>query len=752
MSGLRILHVAAVGLSAGLLFLVQPMIGKMLLPRLGGSPLVWNTCMLFFQSALLAGYAYAHLLASRVRAGRQIAAHLPAIALPLLVLPMSVGDRAFAGEGWPVPWLLGTLAIAVGLPFFALSTTGPLLQRWYSWSGERDARNPYFLYAVSNAGSLAALLAYPLFVEPSLPLAGSWRSQTGLWTIGYAVFAAVTLACGWTLRGRPEPRAAVSSAAPVELGRRLRWLALAFVPSAAMLGATQYLTTDLAAIPLLWVLPLSVYLLTFILSFLDRRPISGRAASAALAVLAVAVVAGFGLRAHLPPTVLIALHLATLFAAGLVCHGRLADDRPPPEGLTGYYLIVGAGGALGGVFAAIVAPLLFDSLFDYPIALLLACLVRDPLGAEPGDPERSSWLDIGIPAAIGVVAVGLALAFGPPVPGGTTAIAALPIAVPAILVLTTLARPTRFGLGLIVLLIASWAPVDARGDVIFQQRTFFGIHRVIRFDPAAGAPGGQLPKVHNLYHGTTKHGMQIVHDQLRRVPTLYFHPEGPIGVVFMKAQSDPDLEVAVVGLGCGSLAAYGKPGQHYTFYEIDPEVVRLARDSGYFTYMNDSRATIDVVLGDGRRSLAREPDGRFDIIVLDAFSSDALPVHLITREAIEIYARKLEPDGLLAFNLTNSYVDLEPVVDAIAATLGLRGRIWRDGARLTGRQVLTGKVPSIWAVLSRDEARLAALGWPAEATPLPREPGRAPDRRFVWTDDYSNLLATLRARGQVPLP
>ena len=757
---LLILYTTATVVSAALLFLVQPMIGKMLLPRLGGTPAVWNTCMVFFQAVLLAGYAYAHLITRRLRARQQILLHVAVLVLPLLVLPLHLaGGEAPAGGDSPVLWLLGALLATIGLPFFALSTTGPLLQRWFASSEHRESKDPYFLYAAGNVGSLGALLAYPWLLEPRFPLAASPLSQVRLWSAAYLAFALLTTFCGVLMLRRRVPeahapashrsRGAKPAAAGVTASRRVLWVLLAFVPSSAMLGATQYITTDLAAIPLLWVLPLTVYLLTFILSFSRRRWIAARWSSAALAVLVVGVALSFWI--PVPWLLLIlSLHLLTLLAVGLVCHGRLASDRPPPERLTEFYLLIGTGGLLGGIFNALLAPLLFRSVVEYPFALLLACLLRPGPWGRSGSRESASarWLDLAFPAGVALVAVAMSLFVGGTSPSTPLALVFLGAAVPAALVLLSISRPLRFALGLLVLLVAGWAQARSSGPVLLVERTFFGVNKVVRFE----SKSSELPPFHSLYNGTTKHGLQIVDERLRLWPTLYFHPAGPIGHVFRSLQDVPNLRVAVIGLGAGTLAAYGRPGQRFTFYEIDPAVVEIARDPRYFTYLSDCRADSEIIVGDGRLQLARAPDGGYGLIIMDAFSSDAVPVHLITREAVEMYFRKLSPDGLLVVNLTNSYMNLVPVLDAIASALDVSGLVWRDRA-VTRDQFLQAKTPSTWAVLGRDRSSLAALAFPKESRRLPRVPGVPPEAEFLWTDDYSNLFALLRASpraGRLP--
>jgi SAM-dependent methyltransferase len=761
------LYTLAILFGAVLLFLVEPMVAKMILPLLGGSPSVWNTCMVFFQAALLAGYAYAHALTARLRPRAQVAVHLVVLAVPLALLPVSVSSGPAAGAS-PIPWLFGALAVSVGFPFLVLSTTGPLLQRWLASTAHREGRDPYFLYAASNLGSLGALLAYPLLVEPRLPLGtASWTlvggrvSQSLVWSAGYVAYAALVAVCALLMLSRRTAPAAEAGipppdAPPISMSRRLLWLALAFVPSSALLGATTYLTTDIAAIPLLWVLPLAVYLLTFVIAFSRRVQVPVRWWGAGLAVLAVVVAASlwlpywFGYRS--PRLLTISLHLLTLFAVGMVCHGRLAADRPAPERLTGFYLILALGGVLGGVFNAMIAPLVFSTVVEYPLALFLACLLRPAWREEPTDrATRSRILDVALPAAIALAVVGLAALVGRPARGTAVLAPALVAGIPCLACLLLLRRPLRFALGLFVVLAAGWTMAQSSGQRLWLERTFFGVHRVLQFDSPSFEmldDAGEMTIYEGTYrtlvHGTTKHGSQFLDERLRATPTGYFHRTGPIGEVFRALGGDarPDA-VAVVGLGAGTLAAYGRPGQSMTFYEIDPAVVRIATNPDLFTYVRDSKARIGFVVGDGRLALAAAPEGAYGLIVIDAFSSDAIPVHLITREAIRLYLGKLRPGGLLALHITNEYLDLAPVLDAIAADLGIRGLVI-EGEVASRREKLERKAPSLWAVLSPNAAALEPLAAGGNRRSLPSAPGPPRDSRFLWTDGFSNVFGVLR--------
>ncbi|MCC6676768.1 MAG: fused MFS/spermidine synthase [Phycisphaerales bacterium] len=776
---LLIVYTAAILLSAALLFMVQPMAARLVLPRLGGSPAVWNTCMLFFQAVLLLGYGYAHLITRWKKLPGQVAVHTLILAAGLLALPISI--RA----GWTAPgpqqsaslWLLALLGLSVGLPFFVASTTGPLLQRWFAGTAHKDAHDPYFLYAASNIGSLTALLAYPLLLEPWLRLSTPGASmlpprllplsQSTLWALGYAAFAALAIACGVAAIRRARaadhsaPAQTDSRAAPITLPARLRWIALAFIPSSLMLGVTQYLSTDIASIPLLWIVPLTIYLITFIAAFSRRGAFIIDPARIALGILAVAIAATFRMSDKAALWMLLLLHPAVLLAAGLAWHGRLARQRPAASHLTEYYFWIALGGVLGGVFNALIAPAIFKAVYEYPIILSLACLLTlwpRSIGWKPRQTGLfAAGMDLVAPAmlAAAMVAGDLWLARHPD--ADPTLKAAMQVWTPAVLALAFMFRPARGALAVAAIFAVALARPGIAEPVLHASRTFFGVYRVteipatpVTIGDAAGTRTVAVLPRRLFQHGTTTHGTQFIDRALARVATSYYHRSGPIGQVFQAYDGSPRLkDVAVIGLGAGTLAAYTPPEGVMTFYEIDPEVIRIATTPALFTFINDARADrrarIDCIAGDGRLQIALEPDGRFGLIVLDAFSSDSIPVHLMTREAMEIYLRKLAPGGVIAVHISNHYLNLRPVLEAIAMDLRLTGLIGDESAITSLQQVLEDKRVSTWVVLARDRADLAPLiGGAAWTNLFSRDPNElAP---FLWTDDFSNILRILAAR------
>ena len=667
-----------------LVFLVQPMFAKMILPKLGGSSAVWNTCVLFFQTSLLFGYLYAHLTTRWLRPRRQAMVHLTLMVAALAFLPLTLGEGAPADSSDPVWWLLGTMIVRLGLPFLAVSTMAPLVQRWFATLPLPSAANPYFLYAASNIGSMVGLLVYPFVLEPF----SCTRMHARLWLLGYVVLLALVAACALSAADGGDERSAQARtnarrSAAISWRRRAMWTMLACIPSSLMLGVTTHISTDLAAIPLLWVLPLSAYLLTFIVAFARVARVPDRLAARARPFLALAAMASVAGTLHGPW--LIPVHLTAFFAAALCCHAALVRTRPGPEDLTEFYVWISVGGTLGGVFNALVAPHVFNGIFEYPLVLALACFVRVPAG------ERDAALEPSRRFSAQRVA---------------------PVLVVAVAILLTVVESTR----------------SKRGQLIFADRSFFGVARV------SVAPDGAS---HLLHHGSTLHGLQNQPAGNSCEPQSYYGAGGPVGELFGSSGLD-FANVAVVGLGAGGLACYAAPATKWTFFEIDPLIERVARDPGLFTFLQNSQGQVAVEIGDGRKKLDDTVPRSFDLIVIDAFSSDSVPVHLMTREAIGLYASRLRPGGVIALHISNRYVRLEPVIAAIVGSTELLA-LTKVDADVPAADAARGRIPSHWVLLTPEANSLAALerqpGWRA----LEREPGV-----HAWTDDYSNLLQNLR--------
>lgn len=926
--------------SALLLFLVQPMIGKVILPRFGGSPAVWSTTMLFFQTALLAGYSYAHFAPRWLGPRRHTLVHIGLLLSPLVVVPAGWVVWPFTaaplgiapgwappGDAHPVPYLLLLLTVLVGLPFFVLSTSAPLLQKWFAGTGRPSAKDPYYLYAASNLGSMIALLGYPFLVEPALGV----RVQGWLWLAGYALCAAMILACMRLahtaappavseLKADLPPRApepvqadidtaiqaapeegitphpasgepldveavaldqpadpAASPEAPITPWQRFLWVARAFVPSSMMLGVTTYFTTDITPMPLLWVLPLAVYLLSFIVVFF-RLPVPGfETAMTILHKLCVVwtpvpllflvfLLQSDWLRAYIPQMPMFGIHLLALFAVALACHGELAQTRPAARHLTEFFLWISVGGVLGGLFNALIAPVLFDRVAEYPLIIALAGLLLPNLARR----EPTAWrlapdfglaalvfgtalallyfrlknetlelgkihelplddvvwtgalvvllivggalalvfshrnavvraLDLAIPLGVGmwmalllptenlpkpilyvllvtslgalavslnllvlhavrgelwmallqVWGVGLALGMGaltlhhlgsPYSPFGTfdpygasasTIRETLLFGMPLLLAALCVDRPVRFGLCLAASLLVGALYEDAgrfggAGGLLLRERSFFGVLAV-----------EEVGEYHRLMHGTTLHGTQRMDAEHRTQPISYYWRTSPMGEVqSMFDERGVKPPMAVLGLGTGTMAGYARPGQELWYFEIDPAVIPIARNPRYFTFVTDAEergADVKILLGDGRLQMATAPDHHFGLILLDAFSSDAIPTHLITREALQLYLKKLAPGGIIAVHISNRHLDLQPMVGNLANELGLAAIRRYDDTQVPGTNA------SDWVLVARQGEDFGTLLANPEWAPAERDPKLA-----VWTDDFSNLLSVYR--------
>jgi hypothetical protein len=722
------LYTATLFVSALLLFWVQPLIAKMMLPLLGGAPAVWNTAMMFFQLVLLAGYGYAHLLTRAVPPSRQVWIHGALLITAVTALPFATGDQAPPTDAaTPVMalWLVGRLLVVVGLPFFALSASAPLLQSWFTRTGHATAGDPYFLYGASNLGSLVALLAFPLALEPLTTLSLQGR----LWMVVFAALVAMVAACAFAARQAPavsgESAAASGIAAPTASPWRARalWIALAFVPSSLLLGVTTYITTDVASAPLLWVIPLSLYLLSFVVTFARRPPVgmswslTGQAASLSFVLLL-----------YMMPTpplgLVVPAHYLAFFFIALVCHGALAARLPAAARLTEFYFCLSLGGALGGVFNALVAPIVFSSAYEYPLVLILACVLRGVAGPAAKLSKRDFLLPLAVLAAV----IGLIAGWGKLGAIG-------PAAVMLALLLITLSvfslgnRALPFALAVAAVLVPTTIDRSSEG-VLEQERSFFGVHRV-KID--AEAP------MLDLAHGTTLHGAEFTDPARWRAQVRYYYAGGPLGQFFagLRAAHPGTQRVSVAGLGTGTMACYAIPGEAWTFYEIDPAVARIAHDTRYFHYLEECGGDTKIVLGDARLSLKAGPSHRYDVLILDAFSSDAIPMHLLTKEAVELYLDQLAPSGVMLLHISNRNLQLTPMLAALARDLGLAGRhqLFQPSAAEAAEMA----VGSEWVALARSQSDLAFLDGE------PRWGALKSDRQIsAWTDNFSNIVSVLR--------
>jgi hypothetical protein len=834
---MMLLFSATIFVSAALLFMVETMFAKFVLPSFGGTPAVWTGSMMFFQAALLVGYLYVHLTTTWLGARKQAVLHLFVVLVPVLFLPLAV-----PGEEWapgtqdnPIFLLLGLLLVSVGLPFFALSTTNPLVQRWVADTDHPSAKDPYFLYRASNLGSIIGLLGYPLFVERVLTL----QNQGLIWSASYGLLILLVIASAVMLwRSSPAPTAQEEEEAeplagdPVSGGgspqtvdpslspgltegltiwRRLRWVGLTFVPSSLMLGVTAFATTDITPVPLLWVIPLSLYLFSFVIVFSpgQRMPdvihkISVMALPVMMALLVIDTLAGLGI----PYWARLAVHILGFFVVAMALHGEVARDRPPARHLTEFYLWVAVGGVLGGVFNALVAPAAFNTVVEYPLAIVLACMFlpglvvsrllsprssrsndegqrppeAQPEGERQGpvrasertaertpETERTSGgrgagqfsglsllLDFALPLALGlgIVALGWGIDNGYFDSFNESANSLLnstvldrgslwyiSIGLAAGLACLWFAyvssRSLRFGLGIAAVILGVTYATGA--TQLYEDRSFFGVYEVTSQEAIDGSGG----EYHALVVGSTNHGAQVVGPQPPK-PIAYHDPTGPFGQLFdlLPAEASDDSPIAVLGLGAGVMSCYAEPGQQMDYYEIDPAVESMARNPNLFTYLRDCAGEYDVILGDARLRLAEAEDQKYGMIIGEAFSSDAIPIHMLTREATDMYLEKLNENGVLVHHISNRHLELEPVVGDLARDRGLVCYAQYDTA---GGDNIPYKLASHFTVLAREDADLGSVPtdprWAPCVTSTDAEGNPVLDR--VWTDDYSNLLSTV---------
>ncbi len=731
-------YTAAIFVSALLLFSVQPLFTKMVLPRLGGSPAVWSVAMVFFQSLLLAGYVYAHFLTKLAHRSVAIGVHLVLLVAAILTLPLSIasGYDVPPSSGYPL-WLLGLFIVSIGLPFFALAANNPLLQAWFVRTGHPNGPDPYFLYASSNIGSFLALLAYPILIEPFFSL----QTQNIIWTAGYGVLIALIGSAGVLLLRSPrwieaEDNAdAIAAPAPTVL-LRSHWILLSAVPSGLLIAVTAHISTDVAAAPLLWVLPLSLYLLTWVLVFQSRPLVPHRIILMLqpFAIVGVILLLAFGGEQNLPLT--LGGHLGCFFVIAMACHGELARTRPAARYLTGFYVALSFGGMVGGLFAGLVAPNVFSWIAEYPILVVLAVLCR------PSAPERWSWLARPLWwLVVGLTCAAIAMAFFDRT-AATSWLDANRVLVTALIAgagaeFALVFSSSRLRLAVLAVLalvfIRVYPSLDGRVETV---RSFFGVHKINTTSDG---------RYRVLMHGTTIHGAEQIRDSQGQVitgrpePISYYHRDGGMGqaIAAIRARKPGPIKVAVIGLGSGSLACASQPGESWRYFEIDQSMVDTARDPKYFRYISQCDPTIDPVIGDARLTFAAEPDGAYDLIIVDAYSSDAIPIHLATAEAMAIYKRKLAPDGAVAMHVSNRHLELASVVVGIAAANDLGSWVFKSEASRDAEYIFSTEV----VISARSPSDIGTLAESSSWTATQPTPGQR-----VWTDDYSNVLGAVWRR------
>jgi SAM-dependent methyltransferase len=755
-----LLYALTILVSAFQLFQVEPVIAKIILPWFGGSAAVWTTCLLFFQLALLLGYLYAHALVRYFQPRMQRIIHIVLLLASALVLPIYPGASLKpSGMGDPVLGILGLLAVTVGLPFFLLSTTGPLLQAWYARS--HKGAMPYRLYALSNAGSMFALLSYPVLIEPVF---GTHR-QASIWSIGYGVF--VLLCIVTALRsGQAAQVAMEQDAAPVEHpgpGIYALWIALPAVASALLLAITNHLSQNVAAIPFLWILPLSLYLLSFILCFegsdwYKRFPY---VPLLAVALCSMAYSMGVDATGNLNIRVLVPLFALGLFTVCMVCHGELARLKPHPRYLTHFFLMISIGGALGGLAVAVIAPYVFNAFYELPIGLVVCAiltivvLIHDPeMGWFPNWRQSAAIPAVALIAGLAIFTgmlthLSFTLSTSSEVTAGLIASTVfrapyeLPIGLVVCVVLAVVALKSDKPLGWLrntqqlaaiaaIVLTASLTTYTGMQLRNFQKgarvlvRNFYGALKV-----KDSGPRTDLEATRSLTHGTINHGEQYLNPIRRDLPTTYYGPNTGIGIAIHDRNKNHAVRIGVIGLGTGTIAAYGRLGDYVRYYEINPVVRQLAHQQ--FSFLDDCRCQTEVAMGDARLSLEKEPPENFDVLAVDAFSSDSIPVHLLTREAMDLYFHHLKPDGILAVHISNRYLDLQPVVQ--------------------GEAKATGHVARLVDTDDDDSQDVFGATWVLVTAPSPgfdsevlNNSAEIESKRHVrlWTDDYSNLFQILK--------
>ena len=739
-SGLRGrgLFVLTIFTGSFLLFLVQPMVARMALPKLGGAPAVWNSAMLVYQALLLLGYAYAHRL-TRETARRQSFIHLAVLLLAAIWLPISLATLQIPADGSPIFWVPWLLIASIGPLFFAVAAQAPLMQRWFSLAG--NTGEPYALYAASNVGSFAGLIAYPLLVEPFMPI----QEQSWLWSGLYALLIMLVLTCAWRIYGsRLHADAPVTQntvvVSPISWQKRLYWIALSAVPSGLMLSTTSHLTTDLMAMPLQWVIPLGLYLLSFSVAFADNRLIARVFTRVSPIILLLSAATAFAFSGNAVVYSLVSTVLL-LFSVAVALHAEMYRTRPEAAQLTEFYLMMSVGGVIGGLFCAIAAPLLFDWTWEHPLLILAAALLipQIRLFVLSGDEDSNdNGRDIAT-ILLGLFAMAIGVAGGLMDPTGNgwakMAITAVMLGIGVFAIGNRIA----YALAIVGVLAANGGAYSLQQSLDnVRWRSYFGIYTV-KSDPSG--------EYRWLTHGTTLHGMQSLTEP--KLPISYYGAGSGVGLAFAKAEAfyGPDAAVGVVGLGAGTLACYAKPGQDWHFFEIDPLMVEIARGKKIFSYVDRCSPDAAIHIGDARLTLAQRPKASLDLLAIDAFSSDSIPLHLLTKEAFDVYRRILKPDGLLIVHISNRHIDLKPVLAAEAKHGGWSLAVRADNP--PAKDLDRGMRASIWVAMSMDGKILAALTGPLATSKrkyydpalwLKMPPAGNTTR---WSDDYASVLPHL---------
>lgn len=755
-----ILYTATIFLSAFLIFLVQPIIGKLLLPLAGGSSSVWNTCMLFFQTLMLAGYCYTHISQKKFGVGKQTNVQLGLMLAALLLLPITFTASTAIPEN-PTLWLLINLFKSTGIPFFVLATLSPMLQLWFAHTNHKLAGNPFFLYAASNTGSFAALLAYPFLIEPFVDLA----TQTTLWAAGYAILTVLIFFCRKSVKTKfPEQTdEKQQNTKSIDKKTIIKWVVAAFIPSSLLMGSTLFITTDIAPVPLLWILPLMIFLITFIIAFSPRNlPFRLIEKMAVVAVFAFTVAFDLYFHQHLRLT--IPLHLLVLFSIGLYCHSYLARSKPAVNNLTAFYAWISVGGMLGGVFNTLVAPYIFIGYTEYPLIIVAAAAFiyhnSKESDRDHSKPARLTALATGVVTATSIIAIrssdfslilrklaarhyfevntGVVFNICEWLTSNSLFLKTTLVILIAMTPLIYISRIKRFNLvaAVIGMMLCFYAYETAASDnVIFDTRNFFGIKKV-SIKPESGA--------RILSHGSTNHGAQISAPAWRQTPLTYYHRQGPAGDIFaLPVAQKENFKAGIIGLGVGTLATYAKPGNEFTFYEIDPDIIDMVSgEFPIFSFICDNASQTRLIAGDGRLKIKEAPANYYDLILLDAFSSDAIPMHLITNEAVQTYLQCLQPDGVLALHVTNRYLNLLPVLKKIAEANDLKIMFTNDFDFDAANKSNYMRKKCIYVVMARSYEPIIALKEVKNKTwqEMPSDTHEV----ALWSDSFSSIIPILK--------
>ncbi len=719
-------------MSAFLLFSVQPLVGKFLLPLLGGGPSIWNTAMVFFQLLLLGGYAYAHTMSRYLKPQTQYYVHIALFFMGMISLPLSLPGNADPTNQNPFVWQLTTMILMAAGPFFILSSTAPLLQQWFTKTSHNKAQNPYFLYVASNLGSMLALLSYPTVIEPFLRL----HDQSIVWSWGYALLAVMLIACGFFSKfSRIQPSNEDkhdSVDQKITWKQRSRWLLLAFVPSSLMIGVTTFITTDITTVPLLWVMPLSLYLLSFIIAFSEKPFLNIQTSRIIHAVASLFILFLLLINSGMAVWNIALFHLFFFFFSALVCHQELAELKPKARDLTEFYLVVSVGGALGGIFNSLLAPVIFDVPHEYLIVILLAVFCR-----YLSDPARNDIRTALLPISWKIyLAISLALITA--YARNNTVDIIFSIAMVAIC-MSYFDKKWTFGLLFIfAITFNTFVNLLSGAKPLITARNYYGIILVSDIGP-----------VRIMTHGVTDHGGQLLDPQKRFEPIGYFGKYSGLADLYKTdfMTEKTKREIAILGLGTGSVACfYNGPLRHFDYFEIDPNVVKIAEDPKYFTFLSDCKVDYSMHIGDGRLLIKNMPDKKYDLIHMDAFTSDNIPVHLLTMDAIQIYVKKLKEDGVLLFHVSNRFFTLETELAAIARALDIpvihKQHVLKNKPTVYSPASSSDDSPSHYVVMTKnqkvlDELRRIDPEWTEIKQPIPSHP---------WTDDFSNILRALILR------